>query len=308
MMESPPADEVLHRRAEVRGDGAEGGGRDGVSSHPEDVVPDREHEAEVAVLHAREVHEGDVGVADRHGVRDRGREDPRQLVRRLRVETPGIPSVDERRHVDEGPEVAPWHHAGEARGEGLHDATPIRGRQDVRRVVLEEDGAEPEVATRVLPEGHGLKGGVSGEALAPEGLEVVGGADAESRGVLEAVRGHDGGVEFARALDVRSAEGREERSRDAQEGRRRDGVETRMELRGEVAEVERDVRGDVVDEDRRRVLEGTLRPARAGGVRGSREDPDVAEVGRVRVHDPADDDPVAPKVYFFRGGILTSIF
>ena len=72
--------------------------------------------------------------------------------------------------------------------------------------------------------------------------------------------------------------------------RRRHRVEGGVELRLEVGEVCRDVVCDVVHEDGGGILEVPLRPVRVSDVLGGREGPDVAEVGRVRIHDAADDE------------------
>ena len=161
----------------------------------------------------------------------------------------------------------------------------------------------------VLAQGEVLEFREAGEALVAERLEVIGGAHPEARSGVEAVRGHDRGVELARALHVQPAEDRQERPGDADEGRCCHRVEGGVELGRKVGEVGGDVAGDVVDQYGKRILEIALVARCPGGVLGSREGPDVAEVGRLRVHDAADDEELdalqSPSV-FRRGGDVRS--
>ena len=254
----PPADEVLDHRGEVGAELVEDVSREGVSHRLEDGVPDREHEGEVPLLHLREVDEREAGVGHLHAVRDRGGEEPRELVGGLGVEAPRVPPSDDPGDGDEGAKMAPGNHPCEARREGLDDARALGDRLQLGRAELREDRVEPEVATRVLAQGEVLEVGEPWEALVAEGLEVVGGAHPEARSGLEAVRGHDRGVELARAVHVEPAEDRQERPGDADERRRCHRVEGGVELGLEVGEVGGDVAGYVVDQDSGRVLEVAL--------------------------------------------------
>ena len=108
-------------------------------------------------------------------------------------------------------------------------------------------------------------------------------ADPEPWGGLEAGRGHDRGVELAQTLRICPAENRQDGAGEA-------AAATRLKLGWNLGArslryTYSDVRLDAVGEDGRRVLEGALDPERVVGVRWNWGSPDVAEVGRLRVHD-----------------------